>query len=258
MRIPFTVEQFLDVFARFNAAIWPAQVGAYLLGVATLVLAVQGGRRASRATAILLGGAWAFVGVAYHALFFSAVNPLAPAFAAAFAVEGVLLALAGLRDRLSFRFAPTARHVVGLALVAYAAVVYPLLGVAFGHGYPRAPMFGVAPCPTTIFTFGILLLAEAKVPGWLLPVPFVWSLVGVSASLQLGMREDLGLAVAGTFGTALLVVGAPGSEPLARGRPGDRREPPRRPLPPPREGPRPREDPPPRLHVVGRAEPRGR
>lgn len=33
MRFPFTVEQFLDVFARFNHAIWPGQIGAYALGI---------------------------------------------------------------------------------------------------------------------------------------------------------------------------------------------------------------------------------
>jgi hypothetical protein len=44
-------------------------------------------------------------------------------------------------------------------------VVYPLLGIRFGHSYPRAPLFGVAPCPTTIFTFGLLLWATRSVPG---------------------------------------------------------------------------------------------
>jgi len=30
--LPFTIEQFLGVFASYNRAIWPAQVLAYLMG----------------------------------------------------------------------------------------------------------------------------------------------------------------------------------------------------------------------------------
>lgn len=30
--MPFTVKQFLDVFVAYNAAIWPAQFGVYVLG----------------------------------------------------------------------------------------------------------------------------------------------------------------------------------------------------------------------------------
>ncbi len=31
MKPPFTIEQFLEVFATYNAAIWPAQIIAYAL-----------------------------------------------------------------------------------------------------------------------------------------------------------------------------------------------------------------------------------
>ncbi len=30
--LPFTLEQFLNVFATYNKAIWPAQIAAYVLG----------------------------------------------------------------------------------------------------------------------------------------------------------------------------------------------------------------------------------
>lgn len=204
--IPFTVDAFLDAFARHNEAIWPAQIGAYVLGAATLALALRGGTHAAGvAVGLLLAGAWAFVGVAYHLVQFTRVTGAAWAFGAAFVLQAVLLAAAALSGRLSFAFAPDPRRVLGLLLVLYATVVYPLLGLALGHGWPRAPVFGVSPCPTTIFTFGVLLLADAPVPRWLLPVPFLWSIVGVSAALNLGIREDLGLALAGLVGTALLL-----------------------------------------------------
>lgn len=209
MRVPFTSEQFLAVFTRFNEAIWPAQLVAHALGAAVLWLAVRGGSRAGHGVGALLAGAWIFVGAAYHLAFFSEVTPAAYVFGSGFLLEGVLLGLAAWRDRLTFRFTGSSRNLFGLALVAYAAVLYPVLGVAAGHGYPRTPMFGVTPCPTTIFTFGVLLLAEA-VPPSLLAIPFLWSLVGLSAAIQLGMKEDLGLVVAGLAATPWLLACRPG------------------------------------------------
>jgi hypothetical protein len=52
---------------------------------------------------------------------------------------------------------------LGLALIAYALVVYPLIGLWFGHSLGELPAFGVTPCPLVLFTFGILLLAQ-RVP----------------------------------------------------------------------------------------------
>jgi hypothetical protein len=89
-------------------------------------------------------------------------------------------------------------------MIVYAMIVYPVLGALLGHGYPRSPSFGVAPCPTTIFTFGLLLLTNAKVPKSLVVIPFLWSLLGISASYQLGIREDIGLLVAGVLSVGLL------------------------------------------------------
>jgi hypothetical protein len=85
-------------------------------------------------------------------------------------------------------------------------VIYPLLGLAFGHSYPRIPLFGVAPCPTTIFTFGILLWATKSVSAYLLIIPFLWSLVGMSAALNLRVPQDYGLVVAGVLGTTLILI----------------------------------------------------
>jgi hypothetical protein len=208
VNLPFTIDQFLDVFARMNAAIWPAQIGAYLLGGGALFLALRGGPVATRAVPALLAGAWAFVAVVYHLVFFAAINPVARVFGAAFLVEAALLGEAAARGRLAFGFVPSVRGWLGLAVIAYAGVVYPALGAASGHGWPRSPMFGVAPCPTTIFTFGVLLLARGAVPARLLAVPLLWALVGASAALQLRVREDLGLVAAGVLATALLL-GAP-------------------------------------------------
>lgn len=194
------------MFERYNRAIGPAPTVAYALAALALALAWGGRPGAGRAVLAILAGFWAMNGAGYHLAFFREVNPAATAFGALFLVQAALFAAAAAtRHPLAFRVRRTPRHVVALALAAYAAIVYPLLGAALGHAWPRGPLLGVAPCPTTIFTFAILLLAEGAVPVALYAVPFLWSLVGVSAAAQLGVREDWGLAVAGLAGGAILV-----------------------------------------------------
>jgi hypothetical protein len=216
MSLPFTVDQFLSVFERYNRAIGPAPLLAYALAALAIALAWRGGRAASRAALAILAAFWAMNGAGYHLGFFLAVNPAAAIFGVLFLVQAAIYAAAAARAApIALRVRPTSRHALALALAGYAAIVYPLVGAAAGHPWPRAPLLGVAPCPTTIFTFAILLLAEGKVPVALYAVPFLWSLLGASAATQLGIREHWGLAVAGIAGTIVL---------LARRRPAHARE----------------------------------
>jgi hypothetical protein len=66
-------------------------------------------------------------------------------------------------------------------------------------------MFGVAPCPTTIFTMGLLLLTEGRTPPHLAIIPVLWALVGGSAVWLLGVPEDLALPIAGLSGLGLIL-----------------------------------------------------
>jgi hypothetical protein len=183
------------------------QALAYLLGLACVALAVRPTRRSSPFIAWALGLLWIFTGARYHLAFFDRVSPVAQPAGALFIVEGTLLVIAGVVwSRLSFRFVPGPRAVAGLAFAVYALTLYPLLGHLAGHMYPRAPMFGVTPCPTAIFTFGMLLMTDRPVPAWLLPIPFVWSLVGLPVALSLSVPENLALPVVGVAATAALVL----------------------------------------------------
>ena len=206
MNLPFTVEQFLQVFERYNAAIWPLQLLAYAAGLAIVVLAARRGRRAGAAAAAVLAAMWLVNGIGYHLAFFREINPAAIGFGAMFVLQAALMAWQGIfRDRLQPSFGADARTAVALVAIAYAMVAYPLLGYAFGHVYPAAPVFGVAPCPTTIFTIGVLLLARPAAPAWLFAIPVAWSAIGGSAAFVLGVKEDLGLAAAGLAAVLLLI-----------------------------------------------------
>jgi len=189
--LPFTPEQFFAVFADYNVAGWPVQAVAYAIGLVMAAALL----RPSRSSDLTLGSGlalmWVWTGVAYHGLFFFAINRAALIFAVLFVLQGLLFAHAGLLRR-DLHFAP-ARGVAGIAgwtLVIYAALLYPVLGIVGGHRYPALPMFGITPCPVTLFTLGVLLLARPPVPRRLLIVPILWTLVGGSAAFLLAVVQD--------------------------------------------------------------------
>ena len=201
----FTVEQFLNVFEKYNEAIWPMQIVAYALGIALVVLALLRWKRASVVIFGVLAVMWAGMAVGYMWMYFADINKAAYLFGVIFFAQAVLLALAAVRERGAFYGGRRdARTWIGLGLIAYAMIVYPLLGMALGHGYPRAPMFGLVPCPTTIFTFGMLLLA-ARPKRLLLWLPLLWSAIGFFAAIKFGIREDIGLLLAGIVTTIIIV-----------------------------------------------------
>ena len=206
MDLPFTTEQFLNVFRDYNTAIWPVQVAAYLLGLAALGLAIRRTSWSDQVIGSVLAAFWLWMGAVYHLTFFREINSAAVLFGVLFLAQGLLFAYIGfIRNGLTFRVRTDRYGWVGGLFIVYALVIYPILGAQLGHGYPQAPMFGVAPCPTTIFTFGLLLWTGGRVPGWLLLLPTLWAVVGFTAAFTLGIIEDIGLLVAGLVGTGLLL-----------------------------------------------------
>jgi hypothetical protein len=205
--LPFTREQFMDVFAAYNGAIWPAEFVVYLIGLA---MVWQLARRMPGADRLIVAGLalmWLWTGIAYHWMFFAAVNSAAWAFGALFILQAGLLVWFGF-VRNVLQFAPPREPIgwLGAAFVGYAAVLYPLVGVLAGHGWPQMPMFGVTPCPVTLFTFGLLLMTCSPVSGWLLAIPFLWSLIGGSAAIALSVPQDWVLLVSGIIAVPLLVL----------------------------------------------------
>jgi hypothetical protein len=207
MTLPFTTEQFFDVMHRYNVAVWPAQAVLTLLAVASVALLWTRVSWRGQAICAVLAVLWAWAGVVYHLGYFHHINPAATLFGVAFLSAAVLFAWQALVYRRLAIVSP-ARAALGLALVAYALAVYPMLSTVFGHAYPQAPTFGL-PCPLTIYTVGILVFVAPPYPRHLLLVPAAWAVVGTQAAFLFGVYEDLGLAVAAIAAVWLWVQGQP-------------------------------------------------
>ena len=203
--IPFTTEQFFQVFDNYNQTIYPIQFVLILVAVVVIFMAVSRKPFRNKIISGLLGLLWLWAGIVYHLIFFAAISPPAYLFGTLFIFQGLLFLYEGVvRNRLSFRTSRRFHGILGAIFIAYALVIYPIIGYALGRIFPASPTFG-APCPTTIFTFGLLLWTDREISWSLLIVPVLWSIVGTSAALSFGVTEDFGLFVAATMGTAAIV-----------------------------------------------------
>src|SRR5512133_4052166 len=192
-------ETLLELFTRYNQDLWPAHLLAYALGAVLVALLLFRAAASARVITLILGGLWIWLGVVFQGLYATHIDPvLGTIYAILFVAEGALLVEAGLRGRLTYGSgAATMGQKIGWAALAYALVIYPVIGIALGHGWPEAPLFGMAPCPTTIVTFGVLLLAQPAPRRLLLVIPLIWAVLAPPAAVGRGVWEDLGLVVFG-------------------------------------------------------------
>jgi hypothetical protein len=176
----------------------------YTLAVLAVGAAVRDRKSRSRFVSCVLAVFWLWMAIAYHWMYFSQINRAALVFGGLFAVQSVLFVWLGIiQDRLRFGCPRGWKRAGGIAVLAYGLVAYPILNDFLGHKFPNTPTFGL-PCPTTIFTFGILWWLRPPVPIAIYFIPWLWAVIGGSAAFLLGVPQDLGLFAAGIVSVAQL------------------------------------------------------
>jgi hypothetical protein len=185
----FSRETYNRLFELHNEAVWPAQPVTVALGIGILALLRRPGFAQGRAIAAILAACWLWVAWAFHLQRYATINWAAVYFAAAFAVQALLLAWVGvLRGRLVFRPGRDRVGQAGLFVCVFALAVQPLVGLLAGRTWPGVEVFGVAPDPTVVGTLGLLLTAERAL--WALAVvPLLWCAVGGATLWAMGSPE---------------------------------------------------------------------
>lgn len=205
VNIPFTTAEFHGVFSAYNAAVWPMQLPLMALGVLAVLLLVRQRSYSSVGISAILTILWSWQALAYHLAFFTAINPLAYGFAVLFLGGAAVFCWQGVvRRRLIFKPSPGWRMRAGWGLLIFAGFIYSAWTYLAGHRYPAVPTFGL-PCPTTLFTIGLLAFLVAPYPRSPFVVPVLWCFVGSQAAFVFDVPQDLGLVVAGVVGTLLLL-----------------------------------------------------
>lgn len=205
MSLPFTFDDFLEMLERFNTDWWPTHLIMYALAVAAIYFAIRKTRYSGKVVTGILVFFWIWVGLVFNLLYFSKLYPMAYLFVVLFILEGIILAVAGLFwHKLTFRVRADLFGLVGAILIIYALIGYPLIANLTGRGYPHLLLTGMMPCPTAIFTLGLLLWTERPIPKIVPVIPVIYALSGF-VPVRLGVVEDIGLIAAGIL-TGLLLV----------------------------------------------------
>jgi hypothetical protein len=207
MTIPFTSEQFMAVFRDYNTDMWPIQIILYVLALITVIFTLFKFKSKDRVNVFVISFLWIWMGIIYHLTYFTDINKAAYLFGSLFIVQGGLFAYEGfIKGRLIFQYPENFQGIAGMILISYALLIYSLVGFFIsGHLFPSAPTFGL-PCPTTIFTFGLLLWTKRIFPKYLLIIPLLWTIIGFNAALWMGVIEDYGLLIGGIIAAGFLLL----------------------------------------------------
>jgi hypothetical protein len=200
------VQQFFSMWAQANTALWPMDVVWYAAAIAAMILAIRPVRGSSRLIAAFLALYYVWLAIVFFGIYYTPLNDHSPAYAAMFALGGALFFVAGVvRRDLEFQPKWDLLGVTGGVFMMY-ALAYPLIDALTGHEFPAAPVFGVAPCPSAIFTAGLLLWTRPGMPMYVLVAPLVWLMAQAPAeALAMGVVADVARVPIGVVTTALLV-----------------------------------------------------
>lgn len=206
MKTPFTADQFLDNFKNYNQAVFPMQIVFYLICFFAIYLVFKPNSKSDKIISGLIAFFWLWMGIVYHLVFFTTINKAAYLFGTVFILQSILFLVFGvLKSKLSFKFHSDRYGITGIIMILFSMIVYPAFGYVLSHIYPYSPTLGL-PCPTTIFTFGLLLLSDKKCPIAVLIIPFLWSIVGFTAAFNFGIVEDIGLLFSGLITFVMLIL----------------------------------------------------
>lgn len=173
----FSPQTYYRLFELHNAAIWPAQIVAMVAGLALAAIALRR-PHLQRSALIILAAIWLWTGWSYLFIRYASINWAAPWLAAAFALQAALLLLSAFAGSRSTHRDSVARP-VGLGLLLFALAIQPLLDIAHGRDWTGMQLFGIAPDPTVVATFGFLL-AVGRIHWLLLAIPLGWCAVSAA------------------------------------------------------------------------------
>jgi hypothetical protein len=205
MKTPFNTQEFFAVFTEYNETIFPFQILILLLGITGMLLIFSRNPLKRKSIGILLGFLWLWMGSVYHIGFFSSINKAAYIFGGVFILQGLFILFeAYIRNRLSFRFRGDFADYLGYFFILFGLAIYPAIGFAMEGSLLTTIALGL-PCPSTILTFGFLMLTERSFPKYLLIIPSLWAVIGLSAAINFGVYQDFMMIAAALVADGILV-----------------------------------------------------
>jgi len=205
MKLPFTTEQFFNVIEKYNLTMFPFQLIILLTGLICLFLFHSKISSKDKLIGIYLGVLWIWIGVAYHLTFFTVINKAAFLFGGIFILQGLLILFyTFIKNRLVFTFTFQTKDYLGYFFLLYGLIIYPIISYLVEGSLEKTIIMGL-PCPSTIFTFGLFMLTNNKFPKYLLIIPSLWAVVGLSAAINIGVLQDVMILIAAITADIILI-----------------------------------------------------
>jgi hypothetical protein len=209
------IDDFFSTLQSYNETFLPMTIFTFLLGVFIVYLAVRKSKNSGKIISVLLSFLWIWSGAVFFIVYYGPIDAefLGLTLPGVWYLGGILFLIQSflflyfgvVKSSLSFEFNAGLSSIVGALLIVYAMVIYPLIGFLTGYSYPRYPIFGTAPCPLTIFSIGLLLWSDRKMPLVIVVIPFIWALMGIMPVLALNIWADIGEVFSGIIGLSTIL-----------------------------------------------------
>jgi hypothetical protein len=205
MKTPITTDQFFSVFEKYNHAIFPVQIVLFLLTILALIAIGSKIKQKDKFVAGILGVIWIWTGIGYHWAFFSHINILALGYGVVFILQGLFLLWEGvILYNLKFEFKNSIQAYFGYFFILYGLIIYPVAGYLIEPNLARTISIGL-PSSTIILTFGFMLLCDKKFSKYLLIIPSLWAIIGISGVIKLGIYQDSIMLIAAIIADVLIL-----------------------------------------------------
>jgi hypothetical protein len=202
--LSFSLEEFLVVLENYNVAIWPLQIIAYALILLVLFISLKPTKYSAKIVSLILSFFWLFTGIVFCFIYWAPTHIFGYIFGICCTAQGILFLYSLIRSDITISLPNKTNMFIGILFILYAMIGYQILGYYLGHIYPKFFAVGLVPCPTTIFTFGLFVILNTKIPIKYVAIPFVISLGGFLAAYN-GIYEDIGLIILGIWGMILII-----------------------------------------------------
>ena len=196
-------EVFFNSVSAYNVSIFPMQIVTLVVAVIlTYLLLVKPSTAVNKLIKIYLS--FTFVWLVF-------MFPFEGFFKIVFGLLHLAIAILFFIDiftgKIEFKFPETSgKRYFMFFLIFSAFALYPLIEYMSGHLYPKILLFGVAPCPTTIFSLALLIGAVPKV-GKIIFILLIFPAIssGLYVPIILGVWADLLLLFTGVYGLITLI-----------------------------------------------------
>jgi len=184
---------------------FPFQLIILLLGIACLFLLHSKLLAKDKLIGLYLGILWIWIGVAYHLAFFTVINKAAFIFGGIFILQGIFILFSTFsKNGFIFKFNFKTKDYLGYFLILYGLIIYPIISYLIEGSFEKTIVMGL-PCPSTIATFGFFILISNKFPKYLLIIPSLWAIVGLSAAINIGVFQDIMILISAIIADIILI-----------------------------------------------------